>query len=84
MTGKTYSWTETTTGYVMSVNGINRWFIKETEREGMDNRFEVYEIVQQPSGCILRDVRFSLTDAKYRAYLIEVETRNSRYAMILV
>jgi hypothetical protein len=76
---KTYSWDETTTGHIMSVNGKYRWFIKKD-----DNRFEVYEIVKQPNDCALREVCFNLNTAKHRAYLIECNENNSRYDMELV
>jgi len=75
---KTYAWVETATGHVMTVNGVNRWLIRES-----DGRFKVYEVVKHPSDCLLRDVRFSLNSAKHRAYLIECNEHNSRYRMTL-
>ena len=74
---KMYAWTETTNGHVMTVEGKNRWFIKQMK----DDWYEIYEIVEQPDHCVLRDVKYSLWSAKHTAYLIEVNERNSRYAM---
>jgi len=68
---KFYTWQETTSGHIMIVNGQNKWFIRNS-----NSRWEVYEIVQPPAGCVLHDICFSLSNAKYRAYIMECNEHN--------
>ncbi len=78
-TATLYRWDETTTGFIMTVNGVRRWFLcRDTTHP---TRWEIYEIVSEPNSCLLRSFAYSLEMAKHGAYLIECNERNSRYRM---
>ena len=85
---KVYNWHETTTGWLMRVNGKDRWFIKEIKR-GPERGGSYYELMEYSrdsmgrEGWLLRDIVYNgLNGAKHRAYLIECQEYNGRRDMV--